>query len=59
MRQSAALVHFQDRASCTESLEVIDLWNLFHRHPRLPNALYHPHLLNALYQLKGQEMTIW
>jgi hypothetical protein len=42
MRQSATLCHFQDRAPSMENLEVIDLWNLFHRHLRLlPNALYH------------------
>ena len=46
MRQSATLGHFQDRAPCMESLEEIDLWNLFHR--RL-----------CCLSLNAQETTIW
>lgn len=47
MRQSATLGHFQDRARCMESLEVIVLWNLFH-HRRL-----------RCLSSNGQETTIW
>lgn len=41
MRQSATLGRFQDRAPYRESWEVIDLWSLFRRRLRLPNALCH------------------
>ena len=45
-RQSATPGRFQDRAPWMESLEVVDLWNLFH------------HRLRCL-SSNGQETTIW